>query len=63
MTVQPCTSFVAVHESAVGTEQARACAAICPLLVEADIGPLNGHSGYDPQETCAAWIAAAQSDQ
>jgi hypothetical protein len=52
----------AVRESGVGTQQARAYAAVCPVLAEADVRPLDGNSGFDPTETLAVGIFAVQFD-
>jgi hypothetical protein len=47
--------------SAHGTQQARAYAAVCPVLAEADIRPLNGNSRFDPNRTRTALPAAGVS--
>jgi ribosomal protein RSM22 (predicted rRNA methylase) len=35
----------------IGTKLARAYAAVCPVLAEADVRVLTRGSGFDPQET------------
>jgi hypothetical protein len=43
--------FAAVHESGCGHTAGRAYAAVCPLLVEADMRLLDRDSGFDPKQS------------
>jgi hypothetical protein len=48
------TLFAAVHESTSGTQQARAYAAVCPVLAEAEIEAEDQGAGFDPKRPSAS---------